>query len=342
MRTLSLNDYKLFEQLVSLKQSTLMKTMDTYLRRNYDNVISTSKYICAKGDIPIALVAHLDTVFKSPVENLYYDTRKNVMWSPEGLGADDRAGVFAIVKIIKMGYRPHIIFTTDEEIGGVGAEQITKDMEFPFEDMKYIIQLDRRGTNDCVFYDCDNPAFTEYVESFGFTEAWGSFSDISFICPHWMVAGVNLSIGYKDEHSFGETLHVSPMLATIDKVVQMLKDADKCEHFYYVPAKYSYSAAYGWNSAWTYPTEADTGYYTCHHCGHYFNEYELIPVKSKEGKTVFYCPDCIVSNVHWCQRCNEPFEIDDSKSRLCNDCKEKVEEKEECTTLKKSKNNSKK
>lgn len=345
MRTLSMSDYKLFEQIVSLKQGSLMKTMDAYLRRNYTDVFTTNKYICAKGTIPVALVAHLDTVFKAPVENLYYDTRKNVMWSPEGLGADDRAGVFAIVKIIKMGYRPHIIFTTDEEIGGIGAEQLAKDMEFPFEDMKYIIELDRRGTNDCVFYDCDNPAFTEYVESFGFTEAWGSFSDISFICPSWMVAGVNLSIGYRDEHSYSETLHISPFLSTIDKVVQMLKDAENCEHFYYVPSKFSYSCAYGYGptGAWDYPTEDDKTQIKCHNCHNNFSEYELIPVKSREGQTVFYCPDCIVSNVNWCYFCNEPFEVDlaDPKKHVCKDCEGKYEDTKECSSkLKKSKNSS--
>ena len=51
----------------------------------------------------------------------------------------------------------------------------------PFADMKYIIQLDRRGTSDCVFYNCANEAFIEYVEKFGFIENFGSFSDISEI-----------------------------------------------------------------------------------------------------------------------------------------------------------------
>ena len=29
---------------------------------------------------------------------------------------------------------------------------------------KAIFQLDRCGSDDCVFYDCDNPDFTKYVE----------------------------------------------------------------------------------------------------------------------------------------------------------------------------------
>ena len=88
-------------------------------------------------------------------------------------------------------------------------------------DLNYIIQLDRRGSNDCVFYECNNPEFVEYVEAFGFVTAHGTFSDISTICPSWGIAGVNLSIGYIDEHSYSEILYVGNMLATIGKVEKM-------------------------------------------------------------------------------------------------------------------------
>lgn len=60
------------------------------------------------------------------------------MWSPQGLGADDRAGIFAIIQIIKSGLRPHIILTTDEEVGGVGADLLSKNGN-PFADLRYII-----------------------------------------------------------------------------------------------------------------------------------------------------------------------------------------------------------
>ena len=106
MRVLSDSDYKLFERLVSLSQKELKKAMSQYLKAKYDNVIFTKDYLVAIGDIPVALVAHLDTVYRTPVSNLYYDQRKGVLWSPDGLGADDRAGVFAILRIIQDGYRP--------------------------------------------------------------------------------------------------------------------------------------------------------------------------------------------------------------------------------------------
>lgn len=328
MRTLKSNEYKLFEQLVSLKQPALLKTMSAFLKRHYSNVCATKDYIYATGDIPVAIVAHLDTVFKEPATTVYYDERKNVMWSPDGLGADDRAGVYAIIRIIRAGYKPHIILTTDEEVGGLGAESLVKQCKTPFADMKYIIQLDRRGTNDCVFYDCENPLFTEYVESFGFIENFGSFSDISEICPAWGVAGVNLSIGYIDEHSVAETLHISPFLATIDKVIKMLQDAENATEFKYIPNPYAYKWLKGWNGGWS-----GEEWLNCAKCKMTFSDYEMFPVKTLDGKTRFYCPDCVVDLVHWCDVCGEAFEIDpeDPAQHTCKDCRGG---KVECTSAK--------
>ena len=330
MRTLNANDYKIFKHLVSLKQSGLFKTMETFLRRKYETVVSTKDYIYTIGDIPVTLVAHLDTVFTNPPKTIYCDQQENVLWSPEGLGADDRAGVFAIVKIVQAGLKPHIIFTTNEELGGVGAAALVKQIPHPFAEMKYIIQLDRHGDCDCVFYDCDNKDFIKYIEQFGFIENQGSFSDISEICPVWKIAGVNLSIGYRDEHSISETLHVTPFLATIDRVINMLKDVENAPTFKYIP---SFSYAYGWNKTYKNAWLTDDTL-RCVKCKHYFSEYELFPVKCKDGKTRFYCPDCM-TNIPWCIICGQPYEPNPKKpSKICSDCRGG---KNQCGTLNSSK-----
>ena len=48
MRTLSANDFKMFEHIVTLKQPALMKTMSTFLQRKYNKVITTKEYICGR------------------------------------------------------------------------------------------------------------------------------------------------------------------------------------------------------------------------------------------------------------------------------------------------------
>ena len=324
MRVLSNSDYKLFERLVSLSQKEMHKAMAQYLKAKYDNVIFTKDYLVAVGDIPIALVAHMDTVFKTPVSNLYYDQRKGVLWSPDGLGADDRAGIFAILKILQDGLKPSVIFTTDEEDGGLGAMALAME-DCPIPGLKYMIELDRRGSNDCVFYDCYCPEFVDYVESFGFCEKWGTFSDISFLMPEWQVCGVNLSVGYEDEHSYTEILHIGPLYDTIRKVKNMLQEE-------YIP-DFEYDEVSINASQWWKPTVYGQH---CSKCKKLFSEYELFPVKGIDGKTKYYCPDCVVGNVEWCENCNEAFEIEDPSkpNKICKECMEGL-----CTKTSKSNSN---
>lgn len=313
------HDRATLESLFKITQKSLINVVDNFLKNKYEKVNKTKDYVYAIGNIPVLLVAHLDTVFDKPPTDIYYDSGKGVMWSPQGLGADDRAGVWAIIKIIRSGLRPHILFTTDEELGGLGADKfIDKYPTCPFGNLKYIIQLDRRGTNDCVFYDCWNDKFLEYVESFGFCENWGSFTDISIICPKWKIAGVNLSVGYEDEHSVSETLHIIPLNQTIEKVIKMLKVADRAEHFEYVENPYS---KYYWPYYSGKDIDIKAGASKCHYCGFPHLDVDMFPLKTEDGKTAYACDNC-VGKVGWCQRCSEAFEITKNSFSdiLCPDC----------------------
>ena len=225
-----------------MTQDELHHTLEEYLKRKYSNIISTNDYIIAEGNIPVALVAHMDTVGTLPPENIFYDSKKKVMWSPELLGADDRAGIYAIINIIESGYLPRIIFTRDEEKGALGATALTLDERVcPFSSCNCIIQLDRRGDKDSVYYDCDNKEFTKYIDSFGFKEAYGTFSDISELAPAWGIAAVNLSVGYENEHTVAEYLKVKSLESTIEKVKRILDKANEMPAFAYVEKKYKYA-----------------------------------------------------------------------------------------------------
>lgn len=287
MRNFKPDEYKLFMQVCQMTQEQLLKTLSITLKKAKYNTIETQEYLVAKGDIPICLVAHLDTVFNFPPKNFYYDRIANVIWSPEGLGADDRAGVFAILQIIKSGLRPHIIFTTEEETGGVGALHAALE-GCPFEDIRYIIELDRQGAIDCVFYDCNNKKFESYIESFGFITARGTFSDISILCPEWKIAGVNLSVGYYNEHSYSEILNVSHLLSTINKVRKMLIGNTYPNKFKYIPDT---------NSKW-YKYNYHNDIKTCACCQNEFFPEEMVKVSSEAGSK-YYCYDCIENNIYW-------------------------------------------
>ena len=315
-----LNDKELYslEQFFTCSQEELLKALTVFLKKRYKKVISTPNYIIAVGDIPVALVAHLDTVFHYGQRDIYYDRVKNVIWSPDGLGADDRAGVYGIIQILKSKLCPTIIFTTEEERGAIGASTLTKDFAVAPTDLKYIIELDRQGYNDCVFYDCDNSAFEKYVEGFGFNTAMGTFSDISIICPAWQIAGVNLSVGYRNEHSCSEILMIDVLYDTINKIIKMLKQADNADIFKYIPV-----SEHNWLSRYLKAyNQGDL--VRCEGCNTRCSEYELYPVEMTDiSGEAYLCGNCL-AGASWCLKCGHPFLLDHIDYQyICKKCKEK-------------------
>lgn len=331
MQVLKPNEIKSLEQICQLSQKSLMSVMKKLLSKYFTSTIYTQDYLIGVGDIPVAIVAHMDTVFPKSPTDIFYDKQKNVMWSPTGAGFDDRAGVYAIIRLLSKGYKPTIILTTDEERGALGAEKLIKDFPQPTMELKYIIELDRRGSTDCVFYECANLKFEDYIESFGFVTNWGTFSDISVICPAWKIAGVNLSIGYENEHSTSEHLFVGHMLATIQKVEKILNDINNVKPFKYIPDVWA-GQRYQWDSLYGISKEDwDSWHNTeqCIYCGYKDVEYNMIPVKSDSSQTtLFVCPECASAseNIGWCPCCGEAFfDIDNNGNceKLCTDCEAK-------------------
>lgn len=260
-----------------------MRVLCKYLKEHYKKVIYKKDYLMAEGDLPVCLVAHLDTVFAEPPQDIYVDKEKKVIWSPQGLGADDRAGVYAIVDLIEKGYRPSVIFTTEEEVGGIGASKLIKKYKTCPFDVKFIIELDRQGLDDCVFYNCGNENFEKYINDFGFITNYGTFSDISIIAPYWDIAAVNLSIGYYLEHSKTEHLKYGELEETIDKVVNILNNANEADYFKYMGKKENHINDFIWD-----PKE-------CLICKCKFNNANKIKITGADsfGKYTYYvCPDC--------------------------------------------------
>jgi di/tripeptidase len=216
---------RLLQQLLQKTERQLLNYIPQLLVTNgYEEIISTKDYIFSKGNIPILLVAHLDTVHYEKVKDIYFDEKKQVVWSPQGIGGDDRCGVYSILKITEE-CKPYVLFTTKEEVGGIGATYASKELFLDiYGNVNFIIELDRRGEDDAVFYECGNESFQEYILSFGFKENYGSFSDISILSPCWDIASVNLSIGYHNEHTKSEYINLKHMNKTIKRLKNILKE----------------------------------------------------------------------------------------------------------------------
>jgi hypothetical protein len=225
-----------FEEIVVKSQQALKQSLISELRKMGYRTVTKKGFIYAKGTTPILLVAHLDTVHREQVKTICYSHGKKIIMSPEGIGGDDRAGVYMILQIIKER-RCHILFCEDEEDGGIGAHAFIRSDITP--EVNYIVEMDRRGSNDAVFYDCENPDFTDFVCSFGFVEDYGSFSDISVVAPHLGIAAVNISAGYYSEHSQHEYVDMDAVRNNIKRVGGMV--STKSDSFEYIDAKPYYN-----------------------------------------------------------------------------------------------------
>ena len=219
-----------FEQIFQLSQERLKQALEAELITSEYTVQKQKGFLYAEGSTPVLLVAHLDTVHRTQPETICYSADGTVMMSPQGIGGDDRAGVYMILRLIQ-SVHCHVLFCEDEETGGHGAHAFVKSGIKP--DVNYIVELDRTGSNDAVFYQCRNRQFEQYINSFGFQTAFGSFSDISILAPHLNLAAVNLSTGYYHAHQPGEYVRLDKVEELIDHVEKLLQT--EAERFSYAP-----------------------------------------------------------------------------------------------------------
>lgn len=208
-----------FEQVFRLSQGNLKEALVDELKALGYKPKSRKGFLYAPGEVPVMLIAHMDTVHHQLVEHICYTEDGTVMMSPEGIGGDDRAGVYMILRILQEA-KCHVLFCEDEETRGQGARKFERSNIRP--EVNYLIELDRRGGNDAVFYGCNNRDFIRYICNFGFIENRGSFSDISVVAPYLDVAAVNISAGYYNEHRQHEHVRLDQMeenIARVQKIV---------------------------------------------------------------------------------------------------------------------------
>lgn len=240
---------KSFESICKMTQNGVKEYMNAYLTSKGYNTINKDGFLYAKGTIPVLLVAHMDTVHKETCKEVVYKDGK--ISSPQGIGGDDRCGVYIIMNLVKE-FDCSVLLCESEEIGGIGAGKfikaeyeetdddgnIIKKKYIDNLDVNYMVEFDRRGNKDAVYYSCDNKAFKAFVEcATSFKEAGGSFSDISKLMPAAKLAGVNLSSGYYNPHTTTEYVVIDEMMDIVEEAKSLIKA--KCvKPFEYIAKKY--------------------------------------------------------------------------------------------------------
>lgn len=236
---------KKFENLLGYTQEQLKTYLSNFLCGIGYKISVGDGYVFAKGDVPVLLLAHMDTARKEiPKTIIKEPTLDGVRIVAEDsiVGGDDRCGCWMIMNIIKK-VKCSVVFLEDEEIGCVGARKFakTEHAEYIKDNISFMIELDRRGSNDCVFYSNDNRDFVKYIEEKTNTkEAIGSTSDISVLMKETGVAGVNLSCGYYKEHTKDEYVVVSEMENMMNRVIDFLENETEYPKYEYKEKKYTY------------------------------------------------------------------------------------------------------
>lgn len=189
---------------------------------------------------PTAFCAHVDTVHDKrdtqTRQRIMHDTVRNELFLPDTkewtcLGADDAAGCYIMINMIKAGVAGTYIFFRGEEVGGLGSRYVATQRPDLLDGIKHAIQFDRRGTQSIITTmargrTCSDTFGLALADALGMghvLDPTGSFTDtanLADIVPEC----TNVSCGYDSEHSAKETLDVTYLMELSDACIRTFKD----------------------------------------------------------------------------------------------------------------------
>jgi tripeptide aminopeptidase len=198
----------------------------------------TGNIYVTKGDGPVypTMVAHTDTVHMIVPDNQYMvrsDGKQMWAWNPvrnvaQGIGGDDKVGIFIALSMIQMLPTAKAAFFVDEEIGCVGSGKA--EMSF-FKDSTFVLECDRKGNRDFVnrifgtdLYGKDfSRALGPILKTFRYNETSGGLTDVLELKDMGLgVACANMSCGYFNPHSSSEFISLPDVQRTFDLVYAIM------------------------------------------------------------------------------------------------------------------------
>lgn len=158
-------------------------------------------------------IAQLDYEFTDPLE-------------PQCLGADDGAGLAVMLHLLNEGVLGGYCFTTGEECGGVGAEDILTQAPAFLKQYDISVEIDRRGTSEIIYCqssgDTASKTFAQWLcdkLDMGHKPSDnGSYTDNSTFAE-LIPENVNIAAGYVNAHTMDEKV----LLPYLDSLAEKLK-----------------------------------------------------------------------------------------------------------------------
>ena len=232
-----MNERETLEYFLSMPLGYSMRVFEAFMELHNPGTLyslNTGKrgfmYIPGRRDDRIAIAAHADTVWDVEYvsgthtqEVKYEDGFYRGSIPGAGIGADDRAGCAMAYLLRDTGHS--ILITDGEEHGQRGANYLRWAFPQLYDELNnhaYIIQLDRRNASDYKTYNLPvSGEFRSFVEeNTGFTDA-GKTAKTDIIALCGKICGVNLSVGYYNEHHDDECLCYDEWLNTLEIVRNM-------------------------------------------------------------------------------------------------------------------------
>ena len=222
-------------------EKKMRKFLKDWIRRNVPEASFTTDaignlYVCkGNSDTYPCIVAHLDQVQKVRSRDFQAVETNDVIFGfsinnvqMEGLGADDKNGIWIALKCLQKYDFLKCAFFVGEEIGCKGSSKA--DMTF-FSDARYVIQCDRKGGKDLIwniggFTELCSKEFLSAIgfQEFGYKLETGMMTDVEALKDNGLsVSAVNMSCGYYRPHTDEEYTVKSELrncLAFVEHIIE--------------------------------------------------------------------------------------------------------------------------
>ena len=262
------NLYKIHS--MSGQEDAMRNFIKKYVKENVPGAVVRQEnhnlYITkGESDTYPCVVAHLDQVQRKHSADfrvLEFDGRyfgfsaKNARM--EGLGADDKNGIWVALKCLLHFDVMKVAFFHSEEIGTVGSRHA--DMSF-FKDCRFVIEPDRRNGGDLITDICGRICSDEFLsdisgiaEAHGYSEECGLLTDVETLSDNGLgISAINVSCGYYNPHTDTEYTDIEELKNCLFFVAEIIV---KCTKVYpFTRQKKSYTASWGGGygmSDWVY------------------------------------------------------------------------------------------
>ena len=224
-----------------------IKTNIPEARIDIDREIGNIYVTKGVSDTYPCIVSHIDQVQTIHSRDFQAIETKDIIfgYSPknkrlEGLGADDKNGVWICLKCLMKYENIKVSLFVSEEVGCIGSSKANMDF---FKDVRFVIQCDRRGSSDLITSICSTEISSkEFIEAtgyeaFGYHLEEGMMTDVLTLKENGLqVSAVNMSCGYFEAHTDHEFTIKKDLLNCLSFVEHIIEN---CTETYQHQCDYS-------------------------------------------------------------------------------------------------------